>query len=81
MNRVVYCRRPRPRVAADGGSEKEERADLQQEEAVGEATDIVMTDTKTATTAATETETDVGALATIDYSDPSQLHKVIRVGH
>ena len=48
-------------------------ADVQGEEAMGEARDVVMTETKTANTAATSTETatGAGALATNDYSDPA----------
>jgi hypothetical protein len=67
-NRVVLGRRPRGGAAADGGSEEEEMADVQEEEAAGEARDVVMSGTETATTAATETETEteVGALATND---------------
>jgi len=41
-------------------------ADGQEEEAAGEAGDIVTTETETATTAATETEAEAGALATND---------------
>jgi hypothetical protein len=46
----------------------DEMADVQEDEAAGEARDIVMTRTETATMAATETETEsqVGALATND---------------
>jgi len=64
--RVALGRRPRGGAAAEGGSDEEEMADVQEEEAAGEARDIVMTETKTATTAATETETEAGALATND---------------
>jgi len=63
------------------GSEEEKMADVQEEEAAGEARDVVMTETETATTAATETETDAGALPTNDWSDRAQLRKVIRVNH
>jgi hypothetical protein len=69
-NRVVIGCRPRGGEAADGGSEEEEMADVQGEEATGEARDVVMTETEAATMAATatetETETEVGALATND---------------
>jgi hypothetical protein len=71
-NRVVFGRRPRGGAAGRGGSEEEqmadEMADVQEDEAAGEARDIVMTRTETATMAATETETEgeVGALATND---------------
>jgi hypothetical protein len=43
-------------------------ANVQEDEAAGEARDVVMTETDTATTAATETETETeaGALATND---------------
>ena len=74
-NIVVLGRRPRGGVAAEGGSEEQERTDVQGEEATGEERDVVMTETETATTAATatetETETELGALATNDYSDPA----------
>jgi len=67
-NRVVLGRRPRGGAAADGGGEEEEMADVQGEEATGEARHVLMTETETATTATTatdtETETEAGALAT-----------------
>jgi hypothetical protein len=57
--------------------------DVQEDDAGGEAREVVMTETETATTAATETETETeaGAMATNDWSDPAQLCKVIRVDH
>jgi hypothetical protein len=70
MNRVVLGPRPWGGAAADGGSEEEEIADVQGEEAMGEARDVVMTETETASMAATATETafetEAGALATND---------------
>ena len=63
-NRVALFRRPRGGAAGGGGSEEEAMADVQEVEAAGEAGDIVMTETKTATLAATEPETEPGALAT-----------------
>jgi len=66
MNRVVLGRRPRQGAAADGGSEEQEMAEVEEEEAAGEARDVVMTETETVTTAATETETEAGALTTND---------------
>jgi hypothetical protein len=71
-NRVVLGRRPSGGVVAVEGSEEEEMADemadVQEDEAAGEARDVVMTETETATTAAneTETETEAGALAAND---------------
>jgi hypothetical protein len=60
-SRVVLGRRPRGRAAAGGGSEVEEMADemadVQEDEAAGEGRDVVMTETETATTAGTATET------------------------
>jgi hypothetical protein len=46
----------------------DEMADVQEDEAAGEARDVVMTETETSTTAATETETETeaGALAAND---------------
>ena len=46
-----------------------------------EANDLTLAKTKTATTAmtTTETQTEMGALATNDQSDPVQLHKVVQV--
>jgi len=76
-NRVVLGHRPRGGGAADGG--REEKADAEGEEAMGEARDVMMTEPEIATTTATETE--AGALATNDSSDPAQLRKVIRVDH
>jgi len=74
--RVVLGRRPRGGSAGGGGSEEEEMADemanemadVQEDEAAGEARDVVMTEPGTATTAATETESEseAGALATND---------------
>jgi hypothetical protein len=57
--------------------------DVWDKEAPGEAKEVTMSET--AITTATETvngaETETRALATIDYSDPAQLRKVIRVDH
>jgi len=76
-NSVVLGHRSRGGAVAQGGSEEEEMADemvdVQEEEAAGEARDVVMTETGTGTTTATETETEVGALATNDQSHPAQL--------
>jgi len=73
-NRVVFGLRPRGGAAVGWGSEEEEIADemaeelagVEEDEAAGEARNVVMTETETATTAATatETETEEGALAT-----------------
>ena len=68
-NRVVLGRRPRGGAAAEGGREEEEMADVQEEVATGEARDIVMMKTETATAAPTETE--AGALTTNDECDPA----------
>jgi hypothetical protein len=71
-NKVVLGHRPRGGAAAGGGSEEEEiaheMADVKEDEAAGEARDVVMTETETATTVATETETETeaGALAAND---------------
>jgi len=55
------------------------------EDATWETRVIIISEAKTknATTTVnrTETETEVGALATNDMSDPAQLRKVIRVHH
>ena len=74
-NRVVLGHRPRGGRAADGG--RKEMADAKELEATGEARDVIMTDAEIPSTTATETE--AGALATSNYSDPAQLPKVIRV--
>jgi len=83
-NRVVLSLRARGAVA-DGGSKQEEMANVEEEEATGEAWDVTMTETETAiaTTTAnkTETESEVVALATNVWSDPVRLRKVIRVDH
>ena len=67
-NRVVLG--PRPQGVAEGGGDEEEMADVDQEEAAGEARDVTMaeTETETATRTATDTETEIetGALATND---------------
>jgi len=83
-NRVVLGLRSKGAAAA-GGSEEEEMADVEEEEATGEPRDVTMseTETKIATTTGTKTEidTEAGALATDDQSDPAQLREVIRVDH
>jgi hypothetical protein len=56
-------------------------ADAEEEDATGEARDVMMTEAEIATTTATETETEVGALPTNDKSNPAQLRKVVRVDH
>jgi hypothetical protein len=79
-NREVLGPSPRG-VEADGGSGEEEMAAVEEEEAMGEARDITMTETEAeiATTTANETQTETvaGALGTDDKSDPAQLRKVI----
>lgn len=62
-----------------GVSEEEEIADVEEEEATGETRDIMMTEIEIATT--TMNETEGGALAMNDQSDPAQLGKVRRVDH
>jgi len=56
--------------AADRGSEEEEMEDVEEEEATGEARDVMMTETETeivtTTATETETETEAGPLATND---------------
>jgi len=52
-------------------------ADADDVEGRGEARDVMMTEAQIVTTTATETETDVGALATNDCSNPAQLRKVV----
>ena len=44
-NSMVHCPRPRGEVAADGGSKEEEMEDVEEEEAIGEARDVMMTET------------------------------------
>ena len=61
-NRVVLGHRPRGGGAADGG--REDIADAEEEEAMEEERDVMMTETEIATTTATESE--AGALATND---------------
>jgi hypothetical protein len=65
-NSVVLGCRPRRGALAAGGSEEEEMADVQEGETAGEARDVMMSEAETATTAATETDTEAGALATND---------------
>jgi len=83
-NRMVFGLMPSG-AAADRGREEERMADVEEEEATEEAREVTMTETQTeiltTTVTATESETEVGVLATYDYSDPAQLHKVIRVDH
>jgi len=59
MNRVVLGYHPRGGGATDRG--QEEKADAEEEEATGEARDVMITEAEIATTTATETEE--GALA------------------
>jgi predicted RNA-binding protein associated with RNAse of E/G family len=67
-NRVLLG--PRPQGVAEGVGDEEELADVDEEEAAGEARDVTMakTETETATRTATavETEIETGALATND---------------
>jgi len=65
-NRVVLGHRPRGGGAADGGRAEEEMADAEEEEATGEARNVMMTEAQIASMTATETETEAGALATND---------------
>jgi len=51
-------------VPVDGESKQEEIADAEEEEAMGEARDVLMTETEIAT--ATATETEAGTLTTND---------------
>jgi len=61
-NRVVLGHRPRERGAADGG--REEKADSEEEEATGEARNVMMTEAEI--DAPTATGTEAGALAPND---------------
>ena len=63
---MVLGHRPREGGAADGGSAEGEMADAEEEEATGDARDVMMTEPKIATTTATKTETEAGDLATND---------------
>ena len=56
-----------------------ELVDAEEQEEMGEAEDITMTES--ATMAATGTETEAGGRATNDQSDVAQLRQVIRVDH
>lgn len=72
MNTVVLGNRPR-RTAKEGGESKVDLKDAENEEAMGEPEDIMMTENATMTTTDTVTEAETGALATNDSSDPAQL--------
>jgi hypothetical protein len=61
-NRVVLGHRLRGAGAADGG--REEKTDAEEEEATGQAREVMMTEAEIATTTVTETE--AGSLATND---------------
>jgi hypothetical protein len=67
-NRVVLG--PRPQGVAEGGGDEEEMADVDEEEAAGEARDVTMAETEnetaTRTTTDIATEIETGALATND---------------
>ena len=76
---MVLGRKSTGRAAADGASEQQELAYVEEEEETVEAGDVVMTESETATMAATEPS--VGALTTADQSYPAQLRKVIWVYH
>jgi hypothetical protein len=83
-NRVVLG--PMPRGAgADGGIEKEEMADMDEEEGMWVAGNVTMTKTESefATMSASEsaTETEAGARSTKDYCDPTHLCLVIRLDY
>jgi hypothetical protein len=47
--------------------------DAEEEEATGEARDVMMTEAEIATATATETEPEVGSLATNEYSATAEL--------
>jgi hypothetical protein len=72
-NRVVLG--PRHQGVAERGGDEEEMADVNEEEAAGEARDVTMaeTETDTATRTATDTKIEIatGALATNIQSDPA----------
>jgi len=77
---------PRPEGVAEGDEDEEKMPDVdKKEKAAGEARDVMMavteTDIVTRNMSDIEIETETGALATIDCSDPAQLHKVMRVDH
>jgi hypothetical protein len=61
-NRVVLGCSPRGGAAAGEGSEQQRRVDVEDDQAAGEARDVMMTETETATIA--ESETEVEALTT-----------------
>jgi len=65
-NRVVFGYRPRGGGAADGGRAEGEMAGPEEEEATGEARDVMMPGAEITTMTATENETEPGTLATID---------------
>jgi len=54
-------------------------AGVEEKKATREAKDVVIRETEIATMSATKTDTEMerGVLATNNYSDPAQLHKVI----
>jgi len=66
-------------VAGGEGDEGEIADGDEEEEAAGEARDLMMAeiDTATRTVTDTETETELGVLATSDQCDPAQLRKAI----
>ena len=76
-NGVVLGHRHRAGGEADGG--REEKADAKDEEATGQASDVMMSEAEIATSTASETE--AGTLATNEWSDPAQLRKVVRADH
>jgi len=68
-NRLVLDPIPRGGAAAEGGTQQEEMADVEKEQAMGEARDVLMTKTATETETMTTmavTESEAEALASND---------------
>jgi hypothetical protein len=70
-NQAVLGHRPIGRGSEDGRTEEEETADPEEEEEMGDACDVTMTEAEFATTTMPETETDseAAAWATNNYTD------------
>jgi len=56
-----------------GGRSRAELVDAEEEEATGEVEDVTITESATTAVTGTGIETETGAVATNDWSDPAQL--------
>jgi len=68
-------------TAADGWGREVKMTDVEAKKATGETEDVMMAEIVNTTVTATGTETEMGALASNDESDPTQLCKFVQLDH